>query len=271
MSKSVALIVTIALLAIGCDKDGAIVKSDVGSDQTLIISHDPNKGGTIGAVLPPPDSMLYVFIGNTDTSSSSTSKYFMFLEHDLNTNINGRTLKKYLDYGTLNVGGFAAQRYHTYYVVNVPDSGGIPAHKDTVDATRYDGFPLTLPLDPVNNKLTISGSNSTHINNFSTDISVPTQLKFINLTFNQTIGDNEDLHLKLNRVSPAGFVGFVPQNIKFGDSTSVGYIYSFFDYTVPTDEVVISKQHLEQLISKWNQDEVIYHLFVFEENVVGSI
>ena len=136
MSKSVALIVTIALLAIGCDKDGAIVKSDGGSDQTLIISHDPNKTGTTGVDLPPYDSMLYVLIQTVDMNYNYTSNYFTERRHNLRTNVNGRNLKKFLDYGTLSVGGLTTDRFHDYYVVEVPDSGGIPAHKDTVDITN---------------------------------------------------------------------------------------------------------------------------------------
>lgn len=272
MSKSVALIVTIALLAIGCDKDGAIVKSDGGSDQTLIISHDPNKTGSTGVDLPPYDSMLYVLYQTVDMNFDHTSNYFTELRHNLHTNVNGRNLRKYLDYGTLTVGGLAADRFHDYYVVDVPDSGGIPAHKDTVDITTYQGSASNaIPFDPSSGQLVVSGSNSTHIQNFTTNISIPTKLNFTNVTLNQMIHDDQDLHLQLNRVSPIGYVGFIPKNINSSDSTASGFAYAFFDYTVPTDEIVISKQQLELLTSKWNKDEIDYELFIIEENIIGPL
>ncbi|MCK6542568.1 hypothetical protein L6Q79_07780 [bacterium] len=265
MPKSVALIVTIALLAIGCDKDGSDVMSDKGKDQTLIIGHDPVLR-TSSHYYPPGDSSMLIAISQSDVGEGDPVFYYVSLQHNLNTDINGRFLSKFLDYGTLKLSGTEITRNQSWITIDRPEKNGIPAHIDTLDIISYEKQ-SNQPFTIVNNgQITISGQNSPEINDFTASIPMPSQLKITNIAVNQVVGDGEDLLIKFNRPSKSGWIELYAYKPNYADTVAGGFEYAFFQYTVETDEIVIPAEQLQLLTSKWNKQETDYLVGVIEEH-----
>lgn len=242
---SLAMIAAVLLFFAGCDKNANIVQPGGSSNQTLLISHDPNSKAEFQNNVVDWDRLLSLVIR---TGGSA--------QIDLSYRIRGN---HYLDFGSVQLGGITLPRFHSFQIVEVPDSNGIPAHQDTFDVTYYMYHGALNHVSPI----TFDVTNSDHVFNLSTEINLGTPISITNIAENAAFSVTSDMVIQLNQeIGNNSYIYLAPTNPNYDDSTTEGHIYTIFFPTSNTSQIVIPKEELQLLKNKWTGQSIQFFLVV---------
>lgn len=254
MSTSTRELITLVFLAFcaiillfmaGCDKNANIVQHGDSNNQTLLISHNPNsKAEFQNNAIDWDRNFTFLFQKNGNA------------QIDLSYRIRGN---HYLDFGSVQLGGITLPRFHTYQVVEVPDSNGIPAHQDTIDVTYYMYYGALNHVSP----LAFDAVNSDHVFNISTEINLGTPISITNIAENAAFSVTSDMVIELNQeIGDNSYIYLAPTNPNYNDSTTAGHIYTAFIPTSNSSQIVIPKEELQLLKNKWVGQSIQFTLSV---------